>query len=88
LQEQEKRCTDGHISPIELNKTQNDFDSFAKALGDESAHLNLNDVFTKIETVAARFDKAANANRKILYFAAITFFAAAVISFAQGLARI
>jgi hypothetical protein len=88
LQEQQKRFEDGLITQAELNKAYNEWHSMAKALGDEAAHLNLNEVFTKIEVVAARFDKATKANQKILYLASISFIIAAGISFAQGLALI
>jgi uncharacterized membrane protein len=48
--------------------------------------LNFNNAVTGIETVAEKFNTAAEANRKILYLAAVSFVVAAGISFAQGLA--
>ena len=82
--------------------TQEEFDKFLKEVRGSSnpAHdayihqviidwsqwLNFNNAVTGIETVAEKFNTAAEANRKILYLAAVSFVVAGGISFAQGLA--
>ncbi len=83
LTEQQTLFSEGRIKRSQLEASA----MIAMGLIDSAKTLNLNNAFTSIENVAKKFDEAANANRKILYISAASFFLAAGISFIQGVIR-
>jgi hypothetical protein len=88
LAEQQRRFAEGLINQSVLNAAHDYWQLTNIGLTDSAEKLNLNNAFTSIENVAQKFDKAAKANRLILRIAAVSFFVAAGISFAQGLSLI
>jgi hypothetical protein len=90
LEEQYKNATDSAVG--EYNKGLVGLEphmEYLKRLSDnrlvEMQRLNFNNAVNRIESVAHKFDRAVDANRKTLKLAAISFVGAAVISFVQGL---